>query len=272
MEWSMENKWIEEIVNRAVEAVFQRLIASVPRRKILMVFTGAGSGYVAGKDAIRLLLEGGHSLKVVMSSAAGFLIGEENIRKAGAQEIILSDQWIWTPTLVKENDLILVPTLSMNTAAKLALGLMDSLANTIILGGLLAGKPVIAIADGADPYGDGGKVFGEDDSTAPLLRSRYCENLSTLKALGIHLVRKEQFLSAMVSCLFEASPAFGAGPAFSSSSGQATHNPTLSTSWITAAELSGFRRGQTVQIPRGAHLTPLARETARQLGLNLTEG
>jgi len=268
----MENNWIEEIVNRAVEAVFQRLIASAPRRKILMVFTGAGSGYVAGKDAIRLLMEGGHSLKVILSSAAGYLIGEENIRKSGAQEIICSDQWVWTPTLVQENDLVLVPTLSMNTAAKLALGLMDSLANTIILGGLLAAKPVIAIADGADPYGDGGKVFGEDDSTAPLLRSRYSENLSTLKALGIHLVRKEQFLSALVSCLLDGSPAFEADPTVSASSEQVTRNTTLSTSWITAAELSRFQRGQTVQIPRGAHLTPLARETARQIGLNLTEG
>ncbi len=268
----MENKWIEEIVNRAVEAVFQRLIASVPRRKILMVFTGAGSGYVAGKDAVHLLIEGGHSLKVVMSSAAGFLIGEENIRKAGAQEIILSDQWIWTPTLVKENDLILVPTLSMNTAAKLALGLMDSLANTIILGGLLAGKPVIAIADGADPYGDGGKVFGEDDSTAPLLRSRYSENLSSLKALGIHLVRKENFLSTVISYLHDTHSKIEETQTGSHSSAEVTHTAALSSSWITAAELSGFRRGQTVQIPRGAHLTPLARETARQLGLNLNEG
>lgn len=268
----MNNDWIEEVVNRAVEAVFQRLIASAPRRKTLMVFTGAGSGYVAGRDAVRLIVEGGHSLKVIFSSAASILIGEENIRKAGAREIIRSDQWVWTPTLVQENDLILVPTLSMNTAAKLALGLMDSLANTIILGGLLAGKPVIAIADGADPYGDGGKVFGENYATAPLLRARYLENLSSLKALGIHLVKKEHFLSTVVSCLFDTNPKIETNQPGSHPSTEMTKTSDLSSSWITAAELSGFRRGQTVQIPRGAHLTPLAREMARQLELNMAEG
>lgn len=268
----MDNNWIEEIVNRAVEAVFQRLIASAPQRKILMVFTGAGSGYVIGKDAIRLLMDGGHSLKVVLSSAAGFLIGEENMRKAGAQEIIRSDQWVWTPTLVQENDLILVPTLSMNTAAKLALGLMDSLVNTIILGGLMGGKPVIAISDGADPYGDGGKVFGENYAAAPLLRARYSENLSLLKALGIHLVKKEHFLSSVVSCLLNTNPKFEANQTGSHPSTEMTQPAVLSSSWITAAELSGYRRGQTIQIPRRAHLTPLAREMARQLELNLVEG
>lgn len=268
----MENNWIEEIVNRAVELVFQRLMTSAPRRKILMVFTGAGSGYVVGRDAIRLLVDSGHLLKVVLSSAAGFLIGEENIRKAGAQDIIRSDQWVWTPTLVQENDLILVPTLSMNTAAKLALGLMDTLANTIILGGLLAGKPVIAIADGADPFGDGGRVFGGNTATAPLLREQYSQNLFTLKALGIHLVTKESFLSAVISCLLNAIPSTGTDQAKSPTSNQGTHPAALSGLWITAGELSGFRRGQTVQIPRGAFLTPLARETARQLELILVEG
>lgn len=268
----MESQTIEEIVNRAVEAVFQRLIASAPRRKVLMVFTGAGSGYVAGRDAIRLLVEGGHSLKVILSPAASFLIGEENIRKAGAPEIIRSDQWVWTPTLVQESDLIFVPTLSMNTAAKLSLGLMDSLANTIILGGLLAGKPVIAIADGADPYGDGGKVFGGDTATAPLLRARFAENLSALKTLGIQLVRKEQFLSAVAAGLLAVGAKVEADQTVSDSGGQAHPNAALSGSWITAGELSGFKRGQTVRVPRGAHLTPLARETARQLELILTEG
>ncbi len=267
----MESQQMQEIVNRAVEAVFARLIASAPRRNILMVFTGAGSGYVAGKDAIRLLVEGGHSLKVILSSAAGFLIGAENLRQAGASEIIQAGEWVWTPTLVQESDLILVPTLSMNTAAKLAAGMMDSLTNTIILGGLLAAKPVIAIADGADPFGDGGRVFGGDTTSAPLLRGRIAEHLSTLKAFGIHLVHKEQFLPAVLSCLMNTPTAKTAQPA-TPAADKAPASAAISSMWITASELSGFERGQNVHIPRGAHLTPLARETAQRLELILIEG
>ncbi|GIV64002.1 MAG: hypothetical protein KatS3mg045_1341 [Bellilinea sp.] len=268
----MEGHWIEEIVNRAVQVVFQRLIASAPRRNILMVFTGAGSGYAIARDAIRLLVEGGHSLKVILSSAAGYLIGAENLRKAGAQEIIQAGEWVWTPTLIQECDLILVPTLSINTAAKLAAGMMDSLPNTILLGGLLAGKPVIAIADGADPFGDGGKVFGEDTGTAPLLRARFTENLSVLRSFGFQLVHKEQFLAAVLSGLINTHPVVDGHSAAPGKVLQPAESATLSSSWITAAELSRFRRGQIIHIPHGAHLTPLARETARQLELVLTEG
>lgn len=268
----METNEMEEIINRAVEAVFERLYASAPRRKILMVFTGAGSGYVAGRDAVRLLVKAGQPLRIILSSAAGSIIGADNLRKVGATDIIQAGDWVWAPTVIQECDLILVPTLSMNTAAKLAAGMMDSLPNTIILGGLLAGKPVVAVDDGADPFGDGGRVFGSDTTTAPLLRQKIAAHLPTLKAYGIHLVHKEQFLAAILSFLMTPPQPAAAAQLPVAPDEHTPASNSLSEMWITTAELSRFSRGQTIHIPRGACLTPLARETAQRLELILIEG
>jgi hypothetical protein len=96
-----------------------------------------------------------------------------------------------TPGLVRETDLVLVPTLSMNTAARLALGLMDSLFSTLVLGALLDNKPVIAVCDGADPYGNGGLIFSDTYTGSPALRQRMAGHLGTLIEYGIDLVRED---------------------------------------------------------------------------------
>ncbi|MEN4011921.1 MAG: flavoprotein [Chloroflexota bacterium] len=266
----MEQERLEQIITQAVEAVLKRLIASAPRKNVLILFSGASSGYVAGVEAIRFLSQGGHSIKVILTSAANYVIGEENIRKAGAQEIINTDQMICTPRLIEETDLVLVPTLSMNTAAHLALGLMNSLICTVVLGGLLAGKPIITICDGADPYGDGGKVFGSDASAAPLLRERYAYNLSTLTSYGIVLVRKEQFLLTLTRHVMR--PAQKDAPNDAPPIIKNADKAAISSAVITVSDLRHFSRGQTVQIPHRARLTPLAKEYASQIGLNLVEG
>lgn len=281
----MEGPWdgpldkaqIDEIVSQVLVKLAERLIASARRRRVLMLFCGAGTGYVAGMQAIRLLSASGYPLTVALSPAARFMITEVKVRQAGATRI-LADGWVDAPSLVGESELVLIPTLSMNTAAHLALGLMDSLISTLTLGALLAGKPVLAICDGANPYGNGGKVFGANSTAAPVLRARMSDHLSTLMDFGMELVGEGDFLLSLAKRLHatdvaapenEAPPGIQAPPAQKTNGEQRTLPRTLHSAVVTATDLQGLPYGALVHLPDGARLTPLAHDLSQSLCLQL---
>ena len=253
---------IDQIIAKVISRVRGKLIANTPPQQVLMLFSGASTGYVVGMETIRLLSGAQHKLTVGLTASALHVIGADKVRQAGASDIITPNQWVNTPGLVRAADLVLLPTLSMNTAAHLALGLMDSLFSTLVLGALLADKPVIAVCDGADPYGNGGLVFSDNHNGAPTLRRKMVENLDTLMAYGVQLVREEAFIAAVTRQLQGNQPAAA---------------PLARVTWvgngrhpiITDADLSAITPGTTLRLPPGARLTPLAQDTARRRDLRL---
>lgn len=270
----MDQKEIDQIVTKVIDLLFEKMIASAPKKHVLVMFTGAGSGYKVGMQTIQWLAKASHPLTVIMTTSARQIIGEENVRKAGEVRIIGENEWVNTPKLVRELDLVLMPTLSMNTATHLALGLMDSLVTTLALGTLLAGKPVIAVCDGANPYGNGGRVFSKTNDTAPLLRAKLADNLTTLMDFGFQLVKEEEFLLRFINQLHSVSPQPTPVQAHSnqSNSSSAPLKTTLHASpgsLITATDLLIYPSGSTIRLSSGIKLTALALETAERQKLTL---
>lgn len=261
----MEQALIDEIVAKVVGIVRVKMMAGLPKQRVLMLFSGASTGYVVGMDTIKLLTRAGHDLTVFMTESAVHVIGEDNVRMAGATEIIGPNQWVNTPGLVRETDLVLVPTLSMNTAARLALGLMDSLFSTLVLGALLDNKPVIAVCDGADPYGKGGLVFSDTYDGAPALRAQLTAHLGKLIEFGVDLVAEADFVAGVLHHMQagrNSAPPGSTLPAL-----HATVNGTSSV--LTAADLDAYQPGTTLYIPADMRLTPLAKERAAKQSLRL---
>lgn len=263
----MDTNTVTAIVQRVIERLAERRIALASPCRVLMLFSGASTGFVAGLKAIRMLSGAGHPLHVVLSASALHVIGEDNLRKAGAAKLSSPDVWLDAPKAIRESDVVLVPTLSMNTAAHLALGLMDSLLTTLILGARLADKPVVAVADGADPYGNGGRIFSATNTGAPALRAALAEHLTTLKSFGIQLVGDDQFLWA--SALAVAAGA--SAPTAATPGTQPTATATLHLSGlVTASDLSGLTPGAAVRLAAGARLTPLAQEVLERQRARVT--
>lgn len=232
----------------------------VPAKNVLVIFSGASSGYLAGEEAMRWLAEAGHRVTSVLTPSAEAMLGAERSRKAGAHVVIDAQTWADSPGLVRAADLVLLPTLSMNLAAHLALGLLDSLVTTLVIGARLAGKPVVAVRDGADLDGPAGMIFGSGQA-APALRTQIQGHLVTLASYGIELVREQDFQLAVERHL----------------SGQARRAAPTTTLMavpqlsgvITQADLAPFREGTTVRLAAGSRVTALARETAHRLGIKL---
>ncbi|MCA9961463.1 MAG: flavoprotein [Chloroflexota bacterium] len=259
----MDKAFIDEIVAKVVALVRAKMATAVPSQRVLMLFSGASTGYVVGMETIQLLTQAHHNLTVFMTASALHVIGEDNVRRAGAQEIITPQQWVNTPKLVREADMVLLPTLSMNTAARLALGSMDSLFSTLVLGALLADKPVIAVRDGADPYGNGGLVFSETTTGAPALRQKLAAHLQVLADYGVTLVQEEEFVTAVLRCLQPASQPEPAPVA------KTIHLGAGQAAILTVADLGNYQPGSSLHLPAGTRLTPLAKETAHRRGLRL---
>lgn len=259
----MDEDLVARIVARVV-ALLDGQQSGLPARRVLVLFSGATCGIQAGLEAIGRMGRAGHHVTVVLSPAAGALTGEDRVRAAGAQQVIGPGVWADAPGLVRASDLVLLPTLSMNLAARLALGLLDSLVSTLAIGALLAGKPVIAVRDGADPEGAAGRIFGAHG--APALRARLQGNLKTLAAYGIELVSESDFLAAVERHLV----APGKVPATATRSGNGSCSGMITqTGIVTQTDLAAIEPGGILHLSPGSRLTPLAFDHARRLGIQI---
>lgn len=273
---------VDEVIIDKIAARILAILNDEPidtsARNVLMLFSGASTGFVVGMEAIRRLTGSKHALTVVLTPAASQIITEAHVRQAGAKTIIGAGEWANAPELVKRSDLVLIPTLSMNLAARLALGLMDSLISTLVVGALLAGKAVVAIKDGADPSGNAGLVFGAANGAAPALRAKLQGHLTTLADFGVELVGEAAFLVAIERRLLTGAArqpaAQHVAPARDLLDGQLAaparpHANGARVSFVTAAELLACTPGAVVELAPGSRLTPQAQDTATRLGLKL---
>ena len=264
------------IIAEIVKQVIAQLRQNAPSQHVLTLFSGASTGFVVGMEAIKRMTRQGHHVTVVFTPSAVNIITEEHARNAGATEIIMPDQWVDAPGLTWNTDLVLVPTLSINTTARLALGLMDNLITTLVMGALLGGKPVIAIRDGADPYGKGGEIFNAQAGVATVLKDKMKHNLESLATFGIELVDEPDFLTAVEARLLGVQletqqPALAAAEPQSSQQPLPVSIPAPSsgTPFVTQNDLATLAPGSSITVPPGARFTPLARDTIRQLRLNV---
>jgi len=251
---------IAQIVARVLAVLLNSERVGPPPRRVLVLFSGATCGIEAGLEVIGRLARDGHHVNVVLSPAAANLTGEERVRAAGAHDVIGPGVWADAPGLVRGADLVLLPTLSMNLASRLALGLLDTLVSTLATGALLAGKPVVALRDGADPDGAGGSVFGANGAAAPALRARLRGNLKTLATYGMELVSEGEFLAVVERHLGEAHKV---PPAMIPTEDR--HRATV----ITQADLASIEPGGVLRVSAGSRFTPLAHDTVTRLGIQI---
>ncbi len=259
----------EAIVDKVVARILARMNdepIDTGRRSVVVVFSGAVSGFAAGREAVSRLVRSKHELTILLTPSARQIFGEGPLREAGAAAIVDLSPWTDVSDYTRRADLVLVPTLTMNLAAKLAMGLMDAPATTLVLGALLAGKSVLAIRDGADPAGKRGEALGAIPEGSPVLWRLLEERLETLERFGIELTAKGDFLLALERRLITppglAKRAAAPAPAAARGLGPM---PVI----VTAGEILEQIPGGRFVVAPGRRLTPQARDTAASLGLHI---
>jgi ethanolamine utilization protein len=159
--------------------------------------------------------------------------------------------------LLKAADLVLIPVLTQNTAAKVANTLADSLASTLIMQALMQGKNILAAKNAADPK-DAWRIQANMGKEAPILMQALQANLKKLEDYGVKLV-SVQLLAIEYQKIIK--------PQISKIAAFATGKKNIvDAQAIKAAAANGTKK---LMVIPGTIVTPLARDLARDLQVEI---
>lgn len=157
--------------------------------------------------------------------------------------------------LVAKSDVVLLPSLGDDDAAKIALGIFDEPASRVALSALALGKPLIASPH--SPYD------GALKSRSPVLFNLWQSYRRTLENFGFEIVEAASLSGAVQAHL---APKTSQG-ATSTAGASASNGKRIV---ITAQHIeAAARNGKSFDVPSGALVTPLARDRARELGVKI---
>lgn len=222
---------------------------------VVAAFCGGRGGLSTALEQIREVAEKARVVGV-LSPAAKEIVGADRLKdEAGAHEIVLPDSGAHPWDLAHRADVVAVAQVTRTTLARLALGLGDSLIASMVLHALWGGRPVVVAQDGVDPdLAACEECDGSVDVARELVRlyDGYLERLATF---GCQVIPAERLAEATCAALAGETP----GP----------HRPLSTRRVITEEDVRrASRRGETIDVT-GAVVTPLARDTARDLGVPL---
>lgn len=248
------------------EKLVEQVIAEVLRRleqksksdavKVLALFTGGTIGVSEGLAELKKIKSLGADISVVLSVAAEKVIGKEQIRQYLGNEIqVITSNDDYPGSLLQEADLVLVPVLTQNTAAKIANTLADTLITTLIMQALMQGKPVIAAKNAADPQ-DAWKAVKGMRKAAPGLTQALLANLKKMESYGAKLIHVERLAAecqSILACKVE-KPVMAAG------------KNIIDAQAVKAVAANGIKR---LAIVSGGLVTPLAWDVAKDYNIEI---
>ena len=117
-------------------------------KKAAVLFTGALIGYKEAVVSLNELKEKGWELTAILSKSAAEVITEAKIKAdIDPKAIYVEGAPVNGRQIVNENQFVIIPTLTINTAAKLANCIFDNLITNMTSYALHSGKTIIAAVD-----------------------------------------------------------------------------------------------------------------------------
>ncbi len=179
-----ENALMSTIVDYISDQIILRYVNASKQAAVLI--TGALIGYQDAVNSLRELKEDGWKFTVVLSEAAGQLLTEEKIRNdIDPEAIYVEGAPVNGRKIINESQFVIIPCLTINTAAKVANCINDNLITNMIYYSMTQGKPIVAAVDGCCPDNKVREQKGFKVTEAYKVRLR--RNLEDMITYGIHL-------------------------------------------------------------------------------------
>lgn len=246
----------EELIQRITAEVLKQLQPTAaaepaPQRtgpRVLLLYTGGDQWLNEAVALASELAAAGAQIKSVCTPSGEALLGPERLeRLAAAGELLTNPTEMAVYKAVHWAEVVAVPILTQNTAAKVALGIRDSLSSNLLAAAIMMGRKVLVCPDSAVPR-----------SAPPRYRAMLTGHIDQLRTFGVATMPVADMARA---CL--GSPAPQASPPAKAPSARRL---------VTAAEVeAAIRSGQQqLLIPRAAIVTPLAADLCREHGISLS--
>jgi len=262
------NQISEELIRKIIEKVISALEID-KKMKITAVFTG---GKIKFEEALSQLKKIDNNYNVswnfIFSDSAKEIHNHNKIRCEFEQKI--SQKSVQFNT-VKENDLLLIPVLTRNTAAKLSAHFLDTSLLDYIFRSLMASVPVVAAYDAADLTGEGWQKLGFNNySDAIKLENQ--RHLEKIKSYGIQLTAADNLAEKSFSILDGDNKKIinKSSPQNTVSSFDKSNNKSiyLDSKVITYKDINPLSTDiDKIYLNSNAIITPYAREIAERKGM-----
>lgn len=247
----------KEMARLIVEEVCRRINSGEEDRPGLNVLALFCGGLRGAEEAIASLYacRKFSTVRAVLTPSAEKVIGKTMLEEKLAPEEILTDASGRTELeLIEKADLLVIPVLTRNTAAKIACGIADNLATNLVMQALLRSKPVIAARDGCN-LGPGGSVN-------PVYKARLAGNIRQLEQYGV-VFTGAAGLGEELKRMFRQS-----GVPASSKDCEGGSAPVFSGKILTRADVTIWS-GEVLSLQPDTLITPSARDAAAERGVEL---
>ena len=263
---------IDTIIGKLLNGVSSEDPRTVPapdKKRLLALVCGGLGGSGEAARQLKLFSDEGYSLKILFSDAGKALLGNEWLVREGIKAQTAEDSE--SPIeLLKNADAVMVPVLTVNTAAKVACGIADTRVTTVLVQALLQERPVFAVEDACDPnqsyYHGAGK-------RGVLFHKRLMENIEHLRQYGVRTMTAGN-LYYIVNSYFYAE---GAIDTLVSNIGvaevvgeQEDDHDVFDGRLLSAVDIRRWR-SRTLKLPTGVIITAAARDLAYEKGIRIIE-
>ena len=179
-----ENALMSTIVEYISDQIVLRYMDAC--KKAAVLFSGALIGYADAVASLKELKKDGWELTVVMSRAADEVLTKDRIQNdIDPKAIYVEGAPVNGRQIIDDNQFVIVPALTINTAAKVANCISDNLLTNMISRAMATGKPIVAAVDGCCPDNEVRAKIGFKVTDAYKARMR--SNLEAIQSYGIHL-------------------------------------------------------------------------------------
>ncbi len=268
---------IQNVVQEILKRLAQRIGGT--REVLLVVVTGATVGLQETITELQNLIARGFTLRLMFSDTGEQLTGEA-IRAGLAGyphwQHITHPRWF---TELQNADGVVVPMMSINALSKLSMLIADTPSGNVMLHALFSGMPLVLAVDGVE-QNEGRLALGFGSGNS-ILQQAVTDRLVVAQGYGAKAIHVSGFASSIDAMM----PRQGAqgGTQAAGNNGSQLSVPQNETSGGTVEMVSTSKqvisgadvravhaRGAGLICSASAVLTPLAREIATQLGVNIT--
>lgn len=250
-----EEKALRLRVEQALDAVIAKMVVEEVLRRLaeapfdcLVLFNGSPRGMESALASLGCLKGAGKlRLRTAWTPGASRLFSADRIAHALGSRPLAVQEPAFAESM-QTADLIVLPTLTLSTAAKLAVCIRDSETTRLLSDAIIGGKRLLAATDGVLPQGE---------NVPAAYRKKAGQHLAQLAEYGVALTAAGRIGEEALR-IAQSHTAPAAAPA-----------QRLDDRIITQASLRGIAQNARISIRPDAVVTPFARDAVRAHGITL---
>lgn len=236
------------------------------KHHLLVVFTGTNVGV---EEAIRELVKAknyGFTFDIAVSFTGMHVNNVDRLKSVlQPRKVFTEEDWIEFGSILENSDGIIAPMITQDTTAKLSLGIQDDFISTLLWQALWHGKPLLMDFENVVAY-RGTKAHN------PMLQQIMDDYVSKLQKMGVTRVHRKSYVVDMLNIFSNDYKKTTSYDDTRKMIEEPLNRQEIKQTIITEKDLLNMSSNtKELTIPSKTIVTPLAYDTAKELGIKIVK-